>query len=290
MLLRAVAVCCLVSGPALAADLPAPRPMPYKAPPAAVAYSWTGFYIGGNVGAAWENTDPTYSYTSIAAPAPPGFNDVFGPGGPLNVGGTSAVASAIADGFLPTSLGSNNTSVLTAGVQIGYNYQVNQTVWGVETDFNWLAGGVKTTGFTAPANGIITNVDTSTAGLRWLGTLRGRVGWAFDRALVYATGGLAYGDVVASATAMNFDGTNTDLFAGGGSNVRYGYVVGGGLEYAVTNNISLRGEYLYYNLGTVSYSVAPINTFAAGEGLTTTGSLKVDGSIARFGINYKFGG
>jgi outer membrane immunogenic protein len=278
-----------VVGAASAADLPART---YSKAPVMVApvYTWTGFYVGLNAGYGWENTRTDYGYTSTAAPAPPGFEDVFGPGGPLNIGGGTAVASAISQGFLPTSLGNNQAGVFTAGGQVGYNAQFNQLVVGVETDLNWMNSAVKTTGFVAPPNGIITNVATSTAGLRWLGTLRGRAGFAVDRALFYVTGGLAYGDTRASTNSSNFDGTNTDLYAGSVSGVRAGYTVGGGMEYAFTDNISLKGEYLYYNLGSASYAVAAANTFATGEGIFTTARQKFDGSIARIGINYKWGG
>ena len=290
--LGVVALCALsglIAGPALAADLPA-KPY-YKAPPTvAPSFSWTGFYIGGNVGGGWENTETDYSYTSFPAPSPPGFEDVFGPGGPLNVGGGSAVSSAIADGFIPTSLGSRNTGFFAAGGQAGFNVQYNQTVLGLEADFEWFADAVKSTNFTAPFNGVITNNATQTAGLRWLGTVRGRAGWTFDRALLYVTGGLAYGQAVATSNASNFDGTNTDLFAGDGSGTRIGYAVGGGLEYAFTNNISGKLEYIYYNLGTSTYAVAPANTVAAGEGITTTASQRFDGSLVRAGLNVKLGG
>ncbi len=286
----AIALGVLIAGPAMAADMPAPA-LVYKAPVVAPApFSWTGFYAGGNVGGGWENTQTDYSYTSFPAPAPPGFEDVFGPGGPLNVGGSSAVASAIADGFIPTSLGGSQSGFFTGGAQIGYNAQFNQAVVGLEADFDWVNNGVRTTNFTAPPNGVITNVGSSSAGLRWLGTVRGRLGWAADRALFYVTGGLAYGSVVAASNATNYDGSNTDLFAGNASDTRYGYAVGGGLEYALTNNVTARAEYLFYDLGTATYAVAPANVIAAGEGISVTASQKFYGNIVRFGLNYKFGG
>jgi outer membrane immunogenic protein len=287
ILLAGVAAVALAA-PALAADLPVRA---YSKAPVVVdaVYNWTGFYIGANVGYGWENTRTDYSYTSTPAPAPPGFEDVFGPGGPLNVGGGSAVSSAIAQGFLPTSLGNRQAGVFTAGGQIGYNAQFNQFVLGVETDLNWINSGVKTTSFVAPPNGVVTNVASSAAGLRWLGTVRGRAGYAVDRALFYVTGGLAYGDARASSNAANFDGSNTDLFAGSVSGIRVGYTVGAGLEYAVTNNITVKGEYLYYNLGSATYAVAAANAVALGEGLFTTARQTFDGSIVRAGINYKWG-
>ena len=162
------------AGPVVAADL-AERPL-YKAPVIAPApyFSWTGGYFGINGGYGWENTQTVYSYLSIPAPAPPGFQDIFGPGGPLNVGGGSAVSSAIARGFLPTSLGQDSGNFFSVGGQFGYNYQMGAYVLGLEADLDWV-GGVKTTSYTAPPNGIITNSDTQKAGLQWLGTVRGRL-------------------------------------------------------------------------------------------------------------------
>ncbi len=276
------------AGPVVAADL-AERPL-YKAPVIAPApyFSWTGGYFGINGGYGWENTQTVYSYSSIPAPAPPGFQDIFGPGGPLNVGGGSAVSSAIARGFLPTSLGQDSANFFSVGGQFGYNYQMGAYVLGLEADLDWV-GGVKTTSYTAPPNGIITNSDTQKAGLQWLGTVRGRLGYAFDRTLFYGTGGLAYGRVTATTNGSGSDGTNTDIFAGDASGVRVGYAVGGGIEYAVTYNLTAKAEYLYYNLGTASYAVAPANAIAVGEGLFINASQKFDGSMLRVGLNYKFG-
>jgi opacity protein-like surface antigen len=121
LVLRMAALSALTASPALAADM-AVKPY-YKAPPVAAVYNWTGFYIGGNVGGGWENTQTSYSYTSFPAAAPPGFEDVFGPGGPLNVGGGTAVSSALANGFIPANLGNKNTGFFAAGAQAGYNVQ-----------------------------------------------------------------------------------------------------------------------------------------------------------------------
>jgi outer membrane immunogenic protein len=234
-LIAGIAVSLLAVVPALAADM-RPAPIYTKAPVIAPAFSWPGFYIGGNVGVGWENTQTSYSYTSFPAAAPPGFEDVFGPGGPLNVGGGSAVSSAIAAGFIPTSLGNQNATFFAAGAQAGYNIQFNQAVFGLEADFEWFADAVKSTSFVAPANiAALTNNSTQSAGLRWLGTVRARAGWAVDRAQFYVTGGFAYGQAVATSSATVSDGTNTDLFAGDGSSTRFGYAVGGGLEYSFTN-------------------------------------------------------
>ncbi len=282
-ILLAAAATMAIAAPAFAADLPART---YSKAPVMVnpIYDWTGFYVGANAGGAWENSQTNYSYTTFPASAPPGFEDAFGTG-------PGGVSSAIAAGFIPGSLGKKNVGVFTAGGQFGYNAQFNQFVVGFEADLNWLNDSKKTTLFIASPNvAPLTNVASSTAGLEWLGTVRGRFGFAADRALFYVTGGLAYGEAKASSAAAISDTINTDLYAGSLSKVRTGYTVGGGLEYAITNNISLKGEYLYYNLGSASYAVAPANSFATGEGIATVATQKFDGSIARAGINYRFGG
>jgi outer membrane immunogenic protein len=257
------------------------------APPPAAPYNWTGAYLGVNGGGGWENTKTDYSYSSIAAPSPPGFEDVFGPSGPLNVGGSSAVQSAISDGYLPVSLGSSASGFGVLGAQIGYNDQVQQMVFGVEADIDWASGGRSTT-FAAPDNGYITNNSYQSAGLQWLGTARLRAGYAADRALFFATGGLAFGGVKASSGASAFDGSNTDLYAGSGSATKFGFAVGGGLEYALTANVTLKGEYLYYDLGSANYAVAAANAVAQGEGLFISAHQRVDGDLVRLGLNLKY--
>jgi outer membrane immunogenic protein len=281
-----VALCC-PPAVAEAADL--------GAPPPAAPYNWTGAYLGVNGGGGWENTKTDYSYSSITAPNPPGFEDVFGPNsvlnsggpGPLNVTGDAAVESAISDGYLPVSLGSGMSGFGVFGAQIGYNYQVQQVVFGVEADIDWASGGRSTT-FAAPDNGYITNNAYQNAGLQWLGTARLRAGYAADRALFFATGGLAFGGVKASSGASAFDGSNTDLYAGSSSGTKTGYAVGGGVEYALTANATLKAEYLFYDLGSANYAVSAANMVAQGEGLFINAHQRLDGDLLRLGLNLKY--
>ena len=273
-----LALVCLTPGAALAAD--------FGAPPA--PYNWTGVYFGVNGGLGWDNTKANYSYTSSAATAPPGFEDVFGAAGPLNVTGDTAVQSAIADGYLPVSLGDSSNTFGAFGAQVGYNYQMQQMVVGIEADLDW-AGGVRSSSFVAPPNiASLTNDGKSTAGLQWLGTARLRAGYAFDRALIFATGGLAFGGVKAESSATQSDGSNTDLFAGAASGSKVGYALGGGLEFGFARNMSLKGEYLYYDLGKADYAVAAANTIAQGEGLSVNARQRLDGSLLRFGLNVRY--
>jgi outer membrane immunogenic protein len=249
------------------------------------AFTWTGAYVGLNGGVDWENTQTKYSYSSIPGG---GFDQVFGPGGLLGLTGPSAVNNALAIGSLPASIGKSTTAVGIVGGQWGYNYQIQQYVLGFETDLDWV-GGEKTTTFTSLPNGFVTTNATQSAGLEWLGTVRARLGYAIDRNLFFVTGGLAYGEFKASsaATAVSII-PSTDTFIGSASGWRAGYAVGGGYEYAFYNNLTVKIEYLYYNLGTVNYSVAAADSFTAAEGLFINASQKLDGNVLRVGLNLKY--
>jgi outer membrane immunogenic protein len=145
----------------------------------------------------------------------------------------------------------------TGGLTAGYQQQFGQFVAGVEADYNY--SGLSGRGLTAPA-GIATKGELTS-----FGTARGRLGVAFDRALVYGTGGLALGQ-------MSFKGA-----PGSVSSSKTGYVIGGGLEYAFTQNISLKTEYLYMPLGATSLGVLGPGTKAG-----------VSPHIVRAGVNYRF--
>jgi outer membrane immunogenic protein len=134
---------------ASAADLK-PAPVYTKAPVMAPVFSWTGFYIGGNVGGAWSNTTISDS--------------LFG----LNFGN------------------GNNNAVFVGGGQAGFNYQVSNVVFGVEGDFDWAANNNNSvTGVVGPLG----HTFTASANNRWMATVAGRLGYAIDRWLIYVKGG-----------------------------------------------------------------------------------------------------
>ncbi|MDJ1160011.1 porin family protein [Chelatococcus sp. SYSU_G07232] len=150
------------------------------------------------------------------------------------------------------------------GGQIGYNYQFGQFVAGLEADIQYadLKGSTSALRF---ANG---NVGRGRGEVEYFGTVRGRVGVAFDRALVYVTGGLAYGET-------KFSGVDTTAgIAFSKSDTRTGWTLGGGIEYAFTNNLTARAEYLYVDLGDNRY-----------YGVNKAGT---EFSVVRAGLNYKF--
>jgi outer membrane immunogenic protein len=139
-------------------------------------------------------------------------------------------------------------------------------------------------GATYTVNGTVSVLNS----LEWLGTVRGRLGVAADRFFVYGTGGLAFGDVKNSATV---EGTVTtgrvvtplEPISGNGDETRTGWTVGAGTEYAITNNLTGKFEYLYYNLGTSKYDVG-----APGEVADYHVRSDNTGNVVRAGLNFKW--
>ncbi|GAC1563116.1 MAG: porin family protein [Beijerinckiaceae bacterium] len=292
LLLSSVAATAMISS-ALAADLPSRKAPPVAYAPPAPIFTWTGFYIGGNLGYGWARADSVTVGTSTVAANLPGF-----------VGGPESSA-AMAAAFPP--LLSTRPHGFMGGGQVGYNWQFSNFVVGVEADFQGADVRSSTNAgiINVPIAGFPANSVTSTASidhrLDYLGTLRGRIGYAaFDRFLVYATGGLAYGHV-----RTNFSAIQTILGPSAGISTvmpgtavssanRTGWTIGGGVEYAIDQNWSIKGEYLYYDLGRTTASgiftsnataVLPGAVFAQAVSNTST---RWRGSVARAGINYRF--
>lgn len=251
----AVMATLMAAGAAQAADLPARRgfvPAPVVMAP---AFMWTGFYAGVNAGYSFNDNKATTVGT-------PGF---IGLG--ANVPGSLRTGK---DGFI-------------GGGQIGYNYQIGQFVLGVETDLQYV-DGKRTTSFTGPALGGITTAAGSE--LSYLGTLRARLGLvASERLMIYATGGLAYGNP--NNTAAVATGTGA-LWGGSSDATRFGYAIGAGAEYALTNNWTAKLEYLYYDLGRRTVTAGPLNAAATATGVAYQARFENAGSIVRAGVNYKF--
>jgi outer membrane immunogenic protein len=234
--LSVIAALLLVSGgAAFAADLPTakPAPPPIYVPP---VFSWTGFYLGVNAGAAWNNG---------------GSVNIFDPTVPSN--NRFGIGSNV--GFI-------------GGGQAGYNFQTGAFVWGLETDIQGIAGGGSSINFGPYTFLNLKNGD----GGGWLGTTRGRLGYAIDRTLLYVTGGVAYGGF----NNGPFNNSETDV----------GYAVGGGVEYAFAQHWTAKVEALYVNLGAGSRT---INATSGGVVYPiTVRSGDGGGGIARVGINYLF--
>ena len=245
LIVSAAFACALVATSASAADLPVYT----KAPAVAVVYDWTGYYIGTNVG---------YS---------------FGRG---TTDGTQTIGSLFAPGTVTPISGRADVNGFIGGGQLGYNWQQGQWVFGLEGDIQFSnergSGDVCTA--TCPAGFVFTR-DYK---LDWFGTARGRVGFLpAERILLYATGGLAYG---------NFSGSSSTLpmNIGSWSKLNAGWTVGAGVESALGANWSVKFEYLYMDLGNVGGSSAAV-------GLNQwVFNTKFTDNIVRVGLNYKFGG
>ena len=271
----------LTTAAASAADLPSRGPAPVFAA-AAAPYNWSGFYVGVNAGGAWGNRNCGDYLLNVAPPFTAS-----------TCGGSS---------------GSNNGR-FTYGAQLGYNWQYNSLVLGIEADINGLTGRNRSNGsfvFAGPPLGAagrytFNNGNSS----NYFGTVRGRVGYAIDRLLLYVTGGLAFGGSGGnSVSASFFPGPpfaatpDARFTTGGGSrNNRVGYAFGGGLEYAFTNNWSVKGEYLYVHTGRGGRGGAVTCTaivagacaaFPAGTTFNRVGRSNNALNIVRIGLNYKF--
>ena len=170
-------------------------------------------------------------------------------------------AATVADSIVGGG-GSNSTRLpgFIEGAQLGANYQIGAIVFGFETDFDGSSS----------TKSIAVGALSGTEQIPWLGTLRGRVGFAFDRFLIYATAGGAGGELKSAFNSAAFGSTSTDQTFGA-------WTAGGGLEFGITNNLSARVEYLYVDSASVNVaSVGPV---------TVTGH--VQNNLVRAGLNLR---
>ena len=271
MLLAGVALGVLAA-PAMAADMAAKAPAPYP-------YLWNGFYGGLNVGYADEQS----VFTTAANYTPDAALGVA----PLPV---SEGLAALSSGRIPTS---NGMGVIGGG-QVGYNLQLSK-VWvvGLEADIQGKSGS--STGSIVSGAPVvfvpITSAQTVSASTDWIGTVRGRVGVLLTPTwLIYFTGGLAYGGASASSTLAQ-SGTNGFVGTGAGSlsNTRIGGTFGAGLEWMFAQHWSVKGEYLFYDLGTANFSYPVTSSFFLTPVYQNlVNSVHFEGNIARVGLNYHF--
>jgi outer membrane immunogenic protein len=266
----------LAAGSAFAADLPSRGlPMPPLPPEPPM---WSGFYVGLNLGATLGVGPLSTSAVPLAA-APTWGSEV-------------ALSSALATSKFPL-----DDARFIGGGQVGYNFQLAPSwVVGVEADIQGVAdssnAGVAF-GAGAPAafpgERIISTVR-ATKTLDYFGTARGRVGFlAAPTLLLYATGGFAYGGVGSSTAIVQENAPFVPGFGSAGrySDTRVGWTVGGGLEWLFAPKWSLKLEYLYYDLGRVTYGLSGLSLPGAYLSAVAT-STRFDGHVARAGLNYHF--
>ena len=254
-----VAIALFIATPlsvASAADMPLKAPPPPPPP----AYSWTGFYIGGDVGGAW--TSNTATWTPLPSPAAFGSNLISG---------------------------SNRDTDVIGGFYAGYNWQFAPTwVAGIEGDWSWThANGSLNQPWTAfgTATPIPTSSVAMSSTLDWLASARGRFGYLVSPSLLaYVTGGAAWGDISYSASSIRTSNGYSAVSAF--SSTSAGWVVGGGLEWAMTKNWLIRAEYLYYHLNSAQNVTAQSAVFPAFPSGFSWNDTNV--STARAGLSYKF--
>ncbi|HYW64705.1 MAG TPA: outer membrane protein [Bradyrhizobium sp.] len=249
---------------ALAADIGAAAP--YAKAPAMMApvASWTGWYIGGNVGYGFMKSSDSITGANAAG-----------------------AAFAVPGGVIATSIPLDSHALIGGG-QFGYNWQVSpRWVVGVEADMSWTDMNKMVA---APGPADPTRIMPATEKFDWIGTARGRVGFIpVDRLLVFGTGGLAYGHASLSTalTRIRLDGTvictGNNCQNGSTSETRVGWTIGGGAEWAFTSNWSLKAEYLYYDLGTVSHTMTD-PSFPS----IFNAAVRLNGNVVRAGVNYHF--
>jgi len=193
--------------------------MPLKAAHAPIAWNWAGPYAGLNIGAAWNHAE---------------FSDIG------DIGGNGLFA------FFgqPEPFWSPRQAGFTFGGQAGYNWQTGNIVYGIEGDVNWVDSKSSAT---FPAQG-----QSASSKLDFMATGRGRLGVAFSQFLIYGTGGvaLAHFSDAWGPTPSPFNGSTFSS-----DQTRVGWTAGGGLEYMLTHNWTVRVEGLYADFGTTNVTV-----------------------------------
>ncbi|WP_026597515.1 porin [Methylobacterium sp. 77] len=267
-LLTSFAAFTALTAAATAADLPRRAAPPVFVP--VPVFTWTGFYFGINAGYGFDASDSNR------------FN--LPTGSVLNSGATNGVL---------VSSGGNNLEGFTGGGQVGYNYQFTPgsgLVVGIEadaqyTDFGnsarrgtYTFTGTPGAAFAAPAAAAVLPGNQ----MNFFGTVRGRVGYAFDRVLFYGTGGFAYGDG-----------------GSGGEDFRTGYTAGGGIEYALpvdsflnffrSSAVTLKVEGLYVNLEQDGNGARSVFNPRTNVIALSPSARETEFAVVRAGLNYKFG-
>jgi outer membrane immunogenic protein len=234
-------------GAASAADM-APRTYTKAPPMAAPVYSWTGCYVGVEGGGIWGHGN--HFQNDPAASAAAG-------GGILG---------------LPQTAGIDPSGGLAGGT-VGCNYQfAGNWVIGIEGDISWTSASASAGGI-APFN----LTDTFSSSQRWMDTVRGRIGYAWDRVLVYGTGGAAF-------TGLREQVCDPPTGCASATNSVTGWVAGAGVEWAFYQNWSAKLEYLHADFGTTGFG----RTFPPGGGFFAARNVTLTDDMVRVGVNYRF--
>ena len=262
-LLGSVGAIALASS-ALAAE-PPPTPPP---PPPIPIYTWTGPYIGAQVGYAWASGSSNFT----------GLDPFTGLPFTANVGG-------------------GNPNGVIGGGNVGYLYQFPGWNWfsssGVVIGLEGSVDGSslsKTAVATVPIFGGFSTVNAHST-LDVQGSIRGRLGIAWDRVLIYATGGVAFGGFNTDITVAGTDFFGTPVFGSGNrSTTRVGWTVGGGLQYAMTNNWSVRAEYRFTDFGRINQTgiFSDTNPLILTPTAAFIGNRRIQGNQVQVAVDYRF--
>jgi outer membrane immunogenic protein len=261
-LLAATALVALAA-PAVAADMPGKRIVKPTFAPVPV-FTWTGVYVGVNAG---------YSFGEARSVTR----------------GTTAFQSLAPLGITPDRLSSRGEG-FAGGAQAGFNYQFGAIVAGIEGDIQYVDQSQHKSFTGLPVLGTALTTSNSQE-LKWLGTLRGRIGFLpTERLMVYGTGGFAFGEVETTGSVVGVAAPGL-VWSGSNSGTRTGFAIGGGAEYAITDQWSLKGEYLHYDLGRKTVNAtgnAAVRGVAALNGIDYISRSETKGAILRAGLNYRF--
>ncbi len=221
----------------------------------APSFNWTGPYVGLHLGYGWSSADTNFHTL------------------PPNFGSES----------LPWTLNQDPGGVV-GGAQAGYNYQMGCFVVGIEADFSGSGmSGSKSISPIPHEGGPDPGVLSTQESINWFGTVRPRLGYTVQpNVLIYATGGLAYGDASYSA---NHDFQRGIQYPVSFSTTKVGWALGGGVEYAVSKCWTVKAEYLYMDLGSeygVGNPIPPHPPYQQASQWQTTAN------IFHIGVNYKF--
>jgi outer membrane immunogenic protein len=216
-------------------------------PPLVPVFSWTGFYIGANIGGAWANNN---------------WNDTL---------------------FLTNFNNGNNNGAFIGGGQVGANYQIGSFVIGGEWDFDWAGNSNNNgTGVIIPGVGNIVVTNNN----RWITTVAARFGFAVDHWLFYgkAGGGWVGNNNLTVTNVTTGVSLTCGNFTNCGNNTG-GWLVGGGVEYAFTNNWTVKVEYDYLGLGNRTLSIPATAPLLAGDTFTSNNQ---NIQMVKVGVNYLF--
>ncbi len=266
LLLASVGALALTGSAAFAADLPVRAPPPVYVPPAPI-FTWTGIYVGGQIGYGWATGNNNFT----------GYDPFY-----------------LADPYITSNFGSTPSGVIGGG-HVGYQVQLPQ--WSMFSSSGvvlGLEGSVDGSSLTNTSAAFFPDGTTVTAHTNAdiQGSIRGKLGIAWDRVLIYATGGVAFGGFNTNVNIADSGAiTGAPFFANGSvSTTRVGWTVGGGLQYAITDNWWVFAEYRYTDWGTINDGNLSGSGFLAGVQETAyfNGHRRLDENQVQVGLSYKF--